>query len=158
MSQATIARVRVYYGGKRYVGEVTLPSAELRVSDVLNDRRPFLCLTNARSADDPGAGGPVVLRKGRISFIQVMEETPRAGDRRIQGNFVAVEIALEQTDVALRGKLFLPEGVTTLDSVLNDERDFLSVSEVTIPGGEDYPFLAVAKGQVLTIRLQPPAA
>jgi hypothetical protein len=154
MSSGAIARVRVYYSGKRYIGEVGLPSEDVRLSDVLNNRRPFLSLRNAQAAGEPGSGGPMALYKGRITFIQVIDETPRTADMRIAGRFVPVDISMEQLDLPLKGKLFLPDGVTSLDQVINDDRDFLSLSEVEVGSTERYPYLAVAKGQVVAIRMQ----
>jgi len=84
----------------------------------------------------------------------VIDETPRSADMRIAGRFVSVDITMEQLDLPLKGKLFLPDGVTSLDQVLNDDRDFLSLSDVEVGANENYPYLAVAKGQVIAIRMQ----
>jgi hypothetical protein len=149
-------RVRVNFSGKRYVGVVTVPEGVTRVSDVLNDGSHFLHLAEAQTRDGAPNGG-LALNKGSITFIQALEEpTPVIPALRRKGGFVPVEVAMSHMELVIRGKIFVPDGLTAAE-VLNDERNFLSLSDVEVVGTtETFPFLALCKAQVVSVEITAP--
>jgi hypothetical protein len=151
-------RVRVNFSGRRYVGTVTVPAEVTRVSDVLNDGSPFLHLAEAQTRDGSPAGG-LALNKGAITFIQALEEpTKSTPSMRAQGGFLTVEVSMAHMDMVIRGKIFVPEGKTAAE-ILNDARNFLSLSDVEVVGTtETFPFLAVCKAQVASVEIPEPVA
>jgi hypothetical protein len=155
-SAAKRVRVRVNFSGKRYVGVVTVPDGITRVSDVLNDGRHFLHLEEAQTMEGPPAGG-LVLNKDAITFIQALEEpVPTIPALRRRGGFAVVEVIMRHLEMEIRGKIFVPEGATAAE-VLNDERDFLSLSDVHVVGTrERFPFLAISKPQVVAVEILEP--
>lgn len=149
-------RVRVNFSGRRYVGIVTMPEGVTRVSDVLNDGSHFLHLEDAQTRDGGPTGG-LSLNKGSISYIQALEETSTGSSAlRREGGFHTVDVAMTMLDHAIRGRLFVPDGMTATE-VLNDERNFLSLRDAEVVGTpEKYPFLAICKAQVISVAVTEP--
>lgn len=149
-------RVRVNFSGRRYVGVVTVPEGVTRVSDVLNDGTHFLTLEEAHTRDGAPAGG-LALNKRSITFIQALEDSPQTIPAlRRKGGFVPVEVSMSHMELVIRGKIFVPDGMIAAE-ILNDERNFLSLSDVEVVGTtETFPFLALCKAQVVSVEILAP--
>jgi hypothetical protein len=149
-------RVRVNFSGRRYVGVVAVPEGTTRVSDVLNDGSHFLTLEEAHTRDGAPAGG-LALNKQSITFIQALEDAPHTIPAlRRRGGFVPVEVAMSHLELVIRGKIFVPDGMNAAE-ILNDERNFLSLSDVEVVGTpESFPFLALCKAQVVSVEIMEP--
>ncbi|OPY77859.1 MAG: hypothetical protein A4E65_02565 [Syntrophorhabdus sp. PtaU1.Bin153] len=69
-------RLRLKAGDKAYTGDVFVPEYLSRVSDVLNDKKPFLVLVNSveetRAIDVPV--GFIAINKVRIESIRLVED------------------------------------------------------------------------------------
>lgn len=154
MEETGTARVRVNYSGKRYIGEAALPSPTTRVSDVLNDGTPFLCLRNVQTTAENEMGGTIGLNKDRITYIQVIEEARNPPGKRVEGQFLHVEAALAGAEEhPIRGGIFIPEWIADVGDIINDGRAFLSLTDAEIAGtSERYPYLALSKRQVTLIQ------
>jgi len=147
-------RVRVNFSGRRCVGVIRLPDGVARVSDVLNDGHHFIYLEEVQTMGGSPSVGGLALNKDQVTFIQALEEPVATNPSlRRQGNSLGVEVSMKHMDLHIRGKIFLPEGATPTD-ILNDERNFLSLSDVEVVGtNESFPYLALCKTQVMAVEI-----
>lgn len=143
-------RVRVNFTGKRFIGEVNLPTPESRITDILNDPSRFLYLANVQAMGSEGVGGTMALNKGGITFLQIIQEPgapPITSEG--QGYELHVEIVMTGMDNAVRGHIKIPMGTEATDIISDKGQDFLFLHGVEVVGtSETYPLLALSKRQI----------
>jgi hypothetical protein len=80
-NKGQLIRVRVKTGGKTYLGDIFV-SENLRISDVINDKRRFIVLTNAlevQQARDIQIGY-LAINKERTEWIELTERQGESSD------------------------------------------------------------------------------
>jgi len=147
------AKVRVNFRGKTYLGKVTLPQPQSRISDLLNDDHHFLYLDSVSGTSTNPARSALALNKSDINFVQATDEGPPLSPSRIvQGQYIQVAITMRQPEMHLHGHVFVPDGLADPSLIVNDARHFLSLRDVSISGTHDrYDYLAVGKAQRMSI-------
>ncbi len=147
------AQVRVNFGGKHYLGMVELPPPLERVSDILNDGLHFLYLHDVQADGAEPTDQSIALNKHHITHVQAIEEAlPPNPSLIVSGEFVEVEVLMQNPFMQIRGHIFVPDGTRGPSEVINDARDFLSLRNVTQVGTrEEHPYLALSKAQVVSV-------
>jgi hypothetical protein len=80
-NKGRLIRVRVKTGGKTYLGDIFV-SENLRISDVINDKRRFIVLTNAcevQQARDIQVGY-LAINKERTEWIELTDKQGESSD------------------------------------------------------------------------------
>jgi len=74
-------RVSIKMKDKMYQGDLFIPPHLNRLSDVINDGRPFISIINARETSEGGETqiGFLVINKNVIEWIRLIEGKPAAG-------------------------------------------------------------------------------
>lgn len=91
--KGNFVRLRLKAGEKTYAGDVFVPEYLNRVSDVLNDKKPFLVLVNAieetRAIDVPV--GFIAINKGRIESIRLAQDKETEGKPEVEARMSCFE-------------------------------------------------------------------
>lgn len=142
--ETKFVKVRVNASGRRIIGIVVYDTLYARFSDFLNSIDPFLVLKQEH--------GVLAVQKDAISYLESLEEQGTSRHAPTPGEFRRVELELHEHEGSLAGEIFFPEGTTLVD-VLNDERRFLSLREISFSHSvERYHYLAVAKKAVVVLK------
>jgi hypothetical protein len=73
-ARAKWATVRIETDSATYVGRVYVPESKKRLSDVLNDERPFLNLTEVTINDSQSLESFVAVGKSHVRSVRVLHE------------------------------------------------------------------------------------
>ena len=78
--EGKFVKVRVKTGDKVYHGEIFIPHYFHRVSDVINDNRPFLSLANTTEQTKASEIniGFLAVNKAVIEWVRLLEEKPKS--------------------------------------------------------------------------------
>ncbi len=82
-NKGQLIRVRAKTGGKTYLGDIFVPE-NLRISDVINDKRRFLVLTNACEVQQVRdiQVGYLAINKERTEWIELTDKQGESSDNR----------------------------------------------------------------------------
>jgi hypothetical protein len=76
--RARWATIQVDADEGTYLGCLYVPEAKRRVSDVLNDERTFICLSDARLNDSESAEPFVALNKRFVRAVRILRDAEAA--------------------------------------------------------------------------------
>jgi hypothetical protein len=147
-------KVRMNLSGARYVGHVRVYPPKTRVSDVLNEAQKFMTLSEVEAIDSVAKSASLVVNKGLVSYVQVLEEPKRTYDGVHTGDFVQVKIRM--VDHQIEGELFVPTlmKVTDRAALLNQTAHFLNVRNGVVVGTKErYDFVAVSIHQIRSLEI-----
>jgi hypothetical protein len=76
-------KVRIKMRDKMYNGDLFIPPHLNRLSDVINDERPFISIVNTREETEESEVhiGFLVINKNVIEWIRLIEEKPKSGKK-----------------------------------------------------------------------------
>jgi len=147
-------KVRINVSGSRYVGYVRVLPPKTRISDVLNEDKPFMTLWEVDSVDPVSKDAKLLINKKQVSYVQALEEFKRNYTGIHSGTFVDVKI--RAIDYLIAGKIFLPTHLLNTDraELLTLTPFFLNVKDASVTGThERYTFMAVSKNQIRSIEI-----
>ncbi|MCZ6688206.1 MAG: hypothetical protein O7H41_01180 [Planctomycetota bacterium] len=75
---------------------------------------------------------------------------PKKGEYYVVGRHQPVVVTTPQGDII--GYIYIPELKRRLSEILNDERAFLPLTDVTVEDGGKIEYLAINKRFVITVR------
>ena len=148
-----LVKVRINASGRRLVGCLRLPDEAGRTSDLLNGPEPFLVVLPDEYAILGESKTSHAVAKHAISYVEALEE-PRGPTQKPDGGaFCSVVAELHEPETQMIAEVFVPDGQTVMD-VLNAPRPFLSMRNVHFSNFvERYDFLAVAKNQLIVVKV-----
>lgn len=147
-----IIKLRVSVDGNKYIGHVQLPENMDRMSDLLNDRKPFLKIKNVSSYESIQKNSEFIINKEHIDYVQVLEETPLIAANKIAGKFYKIRVKTMNSEI--QGHLFVPNNGEMPMDIVNDDRLFLSIKEAEIINTpERYTFLGISKRKICTVEV-----
>jgi len=62
-----------------YTGTIYLPRDETRISDVMNDERQFISMTDVDSKDFPSRKAYLAINKDLIELVEILDPDPEPG-------------------------------------------------------------------------------
>ncbi|HUJ79230.1 MAG TPA: hypothetical protein VLY45_02815 [Nitrospiria bacterium] len=147
-------KVRVNLSGSRYVGYVSVYAPTLRVSDVLNDAKQFMTLSEVDSIDPVAKDISLVVNKSLIVYVQVIEEPKWTSHGGHTGDFIRVKIRTRGHHI--EGDIYVATDMVAEDraELLNRTPHFLNVRNAEIIGTKErYDFLAISTGQIRSLEI-----
>jgi hypothetical protein len=74
-AEALYRKVRAWVktADSAYTGTLYLPEDQVRISDLLNDERQFISMTNVESKDFASPKAYLALNKDRIELVEILE-------------------------------------------------------------------------------------
>lgn len=147
-------KVHLSLSKSRYVGYVHVYPPKTRVSDLLNEADRFMTLTEVESIESIAKDASLVLNKGLVSYVHVVEEFKRVYHKVHSGEFVKAKIRM--VDFQIEGEVFVPSHMKTMerDAVLNRSAHFLNVRNGVVVGTrERYDYMAVSTHQIRSIEI-----
>lgn len=147
-------KVRVNLSGTRYVGNIRVYPPKVRVSDVLNEEKQFMTLSDVDAVDPVAKGASLVVNKALVSYVQVIEEFKRTYHGVHTGDFVSVKIRTVERQID--GEIFMPAHMMVADraELLNRAPHFLNVRNAEIIGTKErYDFVAVSTDQIRSLEI-----
>ncbi len=152
VNRRRVIKLRVSVDGNKYIGHVQLPDNVDRMSDLLNDKKPFLKIKNVSSYEPIRKDSEFIINKEHIDYVQVLEETPLIVANKIPGSFYKIRV--KTLNFEIQGGLFVPSNGEMPMDIVNDDRLFLSIKEAEIINTpERYTFLGISKRKICTVEV-----